>query len=219
VEKKVQELKSRLLEITDINLAGALLAWDQATYMPSGGAAARGRQMAALGRIGHEKLTDPKLGKLLDDLQVFGERLPYNDDDAAIIRVAKKNYDRATKVPAELMGQMQEHSAAAYQVWATARPENDFATVQPYLEKTLELSRQIANCFPGYDHIADPLIDFSDEGMKAESVRQVFAELREQLVPIVQTIGDQEVADDSCLREKFPEDEQLAFGKATPHFG
>lgn len=212
MEKKVQELKSRLMEITDINLAGALLAWDQATYMPPGGAAARGRQMAALGRVAHEKLTDPALGKMLDDLQPFGESLPYDNDEAAIIRVAKKNYDKATKVPAELMGKMQEHSAAAYQVWAKARPENDFATVQPYLEKTLELSRQIANCFPGYEHIADPLIDFSDEGMKAESVRQVFADLREQLVPIVQTIGEQELADDICLHEKYPEDEQLAFG-------
>ncbi|KAA3665163.1 MAG: carboxypeptidase M32, partial [Chloroflexi bacterium] len=117
MEKKVQELKSRLMEITDINLAAALLAWDQATYMPSGGAAARGRQMAALGRIGHEKLIDPKMGKLLDDLQTFGESLPYDNDDASIIRVAKKVYDRAAKVPADLMGQMQEHSAAAYQVW------------------------------------------------------------------------------------------------------
>ncbi len=213
MEKKVQELKSRLMEITDINLAAALLAWDQTTYMPPGGAAARGRQMAILGRIGHEKLTDPKMGKLLDDLQTFSASLPYDSDEAALIRIAKKNYDRATKVPAELMAQMQEHSAAAYQVWATARPENDFATVQPYLEKTLDLSRQIANCFPGYDHIADPLIDFSDEGMKAESVRQLFAELREQLVPIVQTISEQELADDDCLHEVYPEDEQLAFGK------
>ncbi len=214
MENKLQELKSRLMEITDINLAAALLEWDQTTYMPPGGAEARGRQMSILGRIAHEKLIDPAMGKLLDNLQAYGESLPYDSDEASIIRVAKKNYERAAKVPAKLMAQLQEHSAATYQVWAKARPENDFAAIRPYLEKTLELSRQIANCFPGYDHIADPLIDFSDEGMKAESVRQLFAELRDQLVPVVQTIAEQELADDSCLHEVYPEEEQLAFGKA-----
>ena len=214
MDKKVQELKFRLMEINDINSAGALLAWDQTTYMPPGGAAARGRQMATLGRLGHEKLTDPAIGKLLDELHGFGESLPYDSDVAALIRVTKKNYDRATKVPSELMAKTQEHAAAAYQIWAKARPENDFAAVLPYLKKTLDYSREIANCFPGYDHIADPLIDFSDEEMKAESVRQVFTELRKQLVPIVQTIAEQEPADDSCLHKNYAEEKQLAFGKA-----
>ena len=213
MENKLQELKSRLMEINDINLATALLGWDQATYMPPGGAAARGRQMATLGRIAHEKFTDATMGKLLDDLLPYGESLPFDSDDASTIRVAKKNYDQSVKVPAELMAKVREHAAGTYQVWAKARPENNFAAVQPYLEKTLDYSRQIANCFPGYDHIADPLIDFSDEGMKAKSVRKVFGELREQLVPIVQAISEQELADDSCLHETYPENEQLDFGK------
>ncbi len=76
------------------------------------------------------------------------------------------------------MAEFYAHSAAAYQAWTEARPNNDFAAVQPHLEKTLDLSRQIANCFPGYAHIADPLIDMYDEGMKADSVRQVCADLR-----------------------------------------
>jgi carboxypeptidase Taq len=84
--------------------------------------------------------------------------------------------------------------------------------VEPYLQKTLDMSRQMADFFPGYDHIADPLIDFSDYGMKAEDVRRIFAELREQLVPLVETITAQEPADDSCLKQRFPEDAQLAFG-------
>ena len=68
MEQKLQELKTRLLEVNDLNSANALLSWDQTTYMPPGGAAARGRQMATLGRLAHEKFTDPAIGKLLDDL-------------------------------------------------------------------------------------------------------------------------------------------------------
>jgi carboxypeptidase Taq len=214
VEQKLQELKTRLLEINDLSSASDLLYWDQSTYMPPGGAAARGRQMATLGRLAHEKFIDPTVGHLLDDLQAYGESLPYDSDDASLIRVTRREYEKAVNIPPSLMAAFNEHSAAAYQVWTEARPNNDFAAVQTNLEKSLDFSRQIADCFPGYDHIADPLIDMYDEGMKAESVRAVFADLRAQLVPLVQAITSQPLADNSCLHETYSADEQLAFGKA-----
>jgi carboxypeptidase Taq len=96
--------------------------------------------------------------------------------------------------------------------WAEARPANDFRKVQPLLEKTLDYSRKLADFFPGYEHIADPLIDFVDYGMKASSVRALFAELREKTMPIVKAITSQPSADDSCLRKHYPEADQLAFG-------
>lgn len=212
MSEQLQELKDRLREIDDINSATAVLGWDQSTYMPPGGAAARGRQVATLSRIGHEKLTDPALGTLLESLQSYADSLGEDSDDAALIRVATKDFENAVKIPPKLLAEFQEHASEAYQVWAQARPANDFAAIRPYLEKNVALSRKIADCFPGYDHIADPLIDFSDEGMKAESVRQLFAELRAQLVPLVQAITAQPPADDSCLHHIYPEDKQLAFG-------
>ena len=211
MESKLQELKTHLMEINDLGSAASILHWDQATYMPSGGAAARGRQLATLSRLAHEKFTDPKIGKFLDDLRPYEESLPYDSDDASLIRATRRGYEKATKVPPSFMAEIQNHAAESYQAWTKARPENDFAAVQPYLEKNLDLSRQLADFFPGYEHIADPLIDFSDEGMKVSTVRPLFAELREQLVPIMQTITAQPTADDSCLRQTFPEAQQLEF--------
>lgn len=213
MDDKLNQLKAILQEVGDLNGAAAVLNWDQSTYMPAGGAPARGRQLAVLGRIAQEKFIDPQVGKLLDDLQPYAESLPYDDDDAVLIRAARRGYDKATKVPPAFMAEFYEHAAHAYQAWTEARPANDFKKVQPILEKTLEMSRQLANFFPGYEHIADPLIDFADYGMKAASVRKVFAELREQLVPMVEAITSQQPADDSCLKQHFPEDQQLAFGR------
>jgi carboxypeptidase Taq len=213
VEQKLQELKTRLFEVNDLNSANALLGWDQSTYMPSGGAAARGRQMATLGRLAHEKFTDPAIGKLLDELRPYEEGLPYDSDDASLIRVTRREYERSIKIPAEFVARLNTQQAESYQVWTEARPANDFKGVQPYLEKTLDLSRQLANYFPGYEHIADPLIDFADEGMKVSTIRPLFAELRAQLVPIVQAITSQPPADDSCLKQHYPEAQQLAFGQ------
>ncbi len=218
--EKLAELKARLYEVSDLEGANAVLGWDQSTYMPDGGAAARGRQMATLGRLAQEKFTDIAVGKLLDDLQPYADSLPDDDDNAALIRATRRRYERDTKIPPAFLATQLEHAANTYQVWAQARPANDFKRVQPLLEKTLNLSRQMAEFFPGYEHIADPLIDFADYGMKASTVRKVFSELREQLVPLVQTITAQPLADDSCLKQHFPEAEQFAFGrKVIEQFG
>lgn len=212
MEAKLQELKNSLVEINNLRSVAELLYWDQATYMPPGGASARARQMATLERVAHEKFIDPAVGKLLEELRPYEESLSYDSNEASLIRVTRREYEKAVKVPPSFAAQLSAHTSATYEVWTKARPENDFLKVKPYLEKTLDLSRRLANFFPGYEHIADPLIDFNDYGMKTSMIRTLFKDLREQLVPIVQKITSQSLADDSCLRQNFPESQQLAFG-------
>jgi carboxypeptidase Taq len=209
---KLQELRARLYEVYDLNMSAAVLRWDQATYMPVGGAPARGRQLALLGRLAHERLVDPAMGRLLDDLEPWASKLPFESDEAALVRVTRREYEQAARVPAGFVSEVNEHAAMSFQAWTVARPKNDFASVRPVLEKTLDLSRRYANFFSGWENIADPLIDLSDYGMKASSVRAVFGELRNRLVPIVQAITSRPPADDSCLRRGVPADRQLAFG-------
>ena len=209
--EKLQELKTRLAEINDLQSTGALLGWDQMTGMPPGGAAARARQLATLGRLAHEKFIDPAIGRLLDSLQAWAEDQPYDSDEASLIRVTRREYERATRVPPAFTARLYAHGAESYAVWEKARPANDFGSVRPYLEKTLDLSRELADFFPGYEHIADPLIDMSDYGIKASTVRAIFGELRERLVPIVQAITAQPVADDACLHATYPLAGQQAF--------
>ncbi len=213
MEQKFRELKARLQEISDLGNIGAVLGWDQATYMPPGGGAARARQSALIGQLAHQKSTDPDLGKLLDDLRSYEESLPYDSDEASLIRVARRGYEQLVRIPSNVMAEFYEHASLSYQTWTEARPANNFAKMRPLLETTLDFSRKFANYFPGFEHIADPLIDFNDYGMKASSVRKLFAELREKLVPLAQAISTQPLADDSCLRAHYPKDKQLDFGK------
>jgi carboxypeptidase Taq len=211
MEAKYQELKNRLIEVDNLNSANALLNWDQSTYMPSGGAAARARQSATLSRLAHEQFTDRAIGKLLDELRPYEESLGYDSDEASLIRVARREFERAVKVPSDFVAKMTSHQAESFQAWTEARPENDFARIRPYLEKTLDFSRRYADFFPGYEHIADPLIDVADYGMKASAIRSLFAELRSELVPIVEAIASQSPADDACLHVHYPEPAQWAF--------
>ena len=146
--------------------------------MPSGGSEARGRQLATLDRLAHDRIADPEVGRLLDRLEsrVSGDEL--ESDDARFLRVARRDHERAIKVPADFVSELANHRTESYERWGKARPSNDFASIRPILEKTVELSRRYASFFAPYEHVADPLIGDADPGMKASAVRSLFAELR-----------------------------------------
>ncbi len=212
-EDMLAELKARLREIADLRAANSVLSWDQATFMPEGGASARGRQMAMLSRLAHERSVAPDVGRLIDTLIPYGESLPSTNDDACLIRVARRDFEKAVKVPADYVARASAHGSASYQEWTRARPANDFNSMVPYLEKTLELSREYAEFFAPYTHIADPLIDDADEGMTTALIRKLFGELKRGLLPLVDAICDQPEADDSCLRQEFAQAGQLEFAR------
>ena len=204
------DLKHWLAEIYDLNAAGSVLTWDEATYMPTGGAAARGRQVAILRRLAHERLTDPAMGRLLDRLERSPDDL--SADDASLIRVARRDFEKAVRIPAEYVARANAHASASYNAWCRARPASDFAAMISFLQKTLELSREYASFFAPYDHIADPMIDAADEGLTTTAIQGVFTELRHALVPMVRAISEQPPVDDAWLNRAFDEAAQLDFG-------
>ena len=107
-QAKLDALRRRLQSIDDISSAAGLLMWDQTTYMPAKGGAARGRQLATLEQLAHEQQIDVELGRLLDDLQPLVDDLPPLDANRALIEVARWDYDRAVCVPAAFVA---EHAA------------------------------------------------------------------------------------------------------------
>ena len=218
-ETYLKDLKERLQEISDIGSAASVLSWDQSTYMPAGGAVARGRQMARLNEIAHKKRIDPAIGGLLDKLEPYADTLPQDSSDACLIRVLRRDYERSIRVPAELVARASAASSASYNAWTTARPANDFAAMRPHLETALGLSQEFAALFPGHAHIMDPLIG-PDEGVTVAETRALFKKLRAALVPLAAKITAQPIADDSCLRKNYPEAPQLAFAiKVAQDFG
>jgi carboxypeptidase Taq len=212
-QAKRNELMARWQEIYDLTGITALLGWDQSTYMPAAGGAVRGRQIALLEGLAHERRTDPAIGRLLDALEPYAATLPAGDDDAAQLRAMRKLYERAVRIPTAFAAEFAEHAANSYMAWVVARPRNDFAAVRPYLQKTLEMSRRMAEFFPGYAHIADPLIDVADEGMTVATIRPLFEELRQALAPLVATIAQRPPVDNSVLHRHYPKAQQIAFGE------
>ncbi len=212
--KDLAKLKERMVEVSDIGSAAAVLSWDQQVYMPPGGAAMRGRQLGTLSELAHKMMIDPKVGKLLDKVAPLEKELDYDSDDASLIRVARRGYEKAARVPPEFTGRWQQTISEAFEVWLKARPTNDFRMVEPNLKATFDMCKEYAEFFPGYEHPLDPMIDNHDYGMKASTIRPIFANLRKALVPIVDSITSQQPADDSFMRAKFDPKKQIEFGES-----
>jgi carboxypeptidase Taq len=208
----LHDLRTQLLHIHDLEASAALLGWDQRSYMPPGGATARARQIGTLLRLAHEAFTSSAIGHLLDKLRPLEDSLEYDSDEASLIRVTRRDYERATRIPPAFKAEYDANAAMTYQVWTRARAEDNLALVQPYLEKTLDLSRRYAAFFPEAGHPIDPLIAISDEGVTGAYLSQLFGELRANLAPMVAAIAGQPAPDDAFLHQRFPAARQLAFG-------
>jgi carboxypeptidase Taq len=210
MQEEYVRLRERLAEVWDIAKAASILSWDQQTKMPPRAAAGRAEQMATLGRIAHEKFTDPEVGRLLDALEGFGESQPYDSVEASLIRVTRHDWEKARRVPAELRAELTRSSSLALPVWAEARQNSDFEAFLPHLRHAMELRQRYIDCFDATDEPYDVLLDDFERGMKTADVREVFDRLKAEQVPLVAEIAERtaEIRDPAG---EFPYEQQRAF--------
>jgi len=209
VDPAYQELKERLGEYWDLEKTRWLLSWDQQVKMPPGGGAVRAEQIATLDRIAHVTFTADRIGALLDRLAPLEESQPYESDEASLIRVTRRDWEKARHVPAELHAEMSRAGALALPVWVEARKQSDYSLFLPHLRKNLELRRTYVDCFDDYDEPYDVLLDDFERGMTAAEVRVVFDRLKEEQIPLVADVsrnGDRPARD-----RPFPIERQQEF--------
>jgi carboxypeptidase Taq len=213
MEEKLQELKARLGEIQDLSKAVALLGWDQQTYMPPGGAAARAEQLATLQKTAHDWFVTDEIGELIEVLSGDGSSWDYDTDESSLVRVIGRDYEKARKVPSRLVAEFARVSTLAFEAWAKAREQSDFSAFQPHLEKIVELNVELAETLGYEDRIYDPLLDQFEPEMKTAQVAEIFDNLKAELLPMVEAISKQvDAVDDSVLRQNYPGEKQWDFG-------
>ncbi|HEX2620185.1 MAG TPA: carboxypeptidase M32 [Phototrophicaceae bacterium] len=186
---KYQELVSHFADIVHLGRAGDLLDWDAQVNLPAAGAAARGAQLAVISRLRHELLTSDTTAKLLEEAEAETRSLTYDSNEASLVRVARYDYEEATKVPAKFVGEMSELTTTSHEIWAKARSENNFRGFQSALEKMMDMARQLAD-YRGYtEHPYDALLNHYERGMTTERVKAIFDGHKPQLVELIAAIN------------------------------
>ena len=202
MEPALAELKRRLAKLTDLRRAEGLLVWDMQVFMPPGGAPTRAAQLATIEELIHEQLLDQRLGELLQELEPYEASLPHVSDDASLIRVGRRDWDRARRVPTELAAEFAQAAAESYAVWVAARENSDFEAFRPSLERIVELRRRYIECYAPYDDLYDVVLEDYEPGMKTSEVREIFGVLTPALRELVAEHATEE--DDAFMRGPFP---------------
>jgi carboxypeptidase Taq len=206
VADALTQLKERLGRVTDLERIGRVLSWDQQTKMPPAGWRHRAEHLATLRRIQHELLIDKQIGRLLDELQHLATDDP-DSDDGALIRLARRDYEKASRVPTELRAEIVRSATEARTIWVKARSESNFELFRPALERNYELRQHYIECFDDFDEPYDILLDDFEPETSTAEVREIFAELKAELIPMIAELRDDDV-DDSFLHGTFPIDAQ-----------
>lgn len=218
MSETLEQLKEILGEVSDINHAASVLEWDEQVSMPPGGSEARGRQLATLGKIAHEKATSEEVGKLLDKLK--SEFSGSDSDEAALVRVAARNYDKTMRVPASFVAERAVAASKAFEAWVEAKSKSDFSIFRPHLEKVVELVQRYVSFFPPADHPYDVLLDDFEPGMKTAEVQEIFANLRPKQVDLLKRIAQVKQVKDDFLHKKYNEKKLWDFSeKIIAEFG
>lgn len=225
--KNYNELCAYMRELGHLKSVSSLVSWDQETYMPAKAGPARAEQYSLLAKMIHERSTSKKLGDLIsaceDDKEVSGDSA-----SAVNVREMRRDYDKDTKLPGELVAELAKHGSLSQDLWKQAREKSDFKMFQPALEKMMELQRRKAECLgvPKGGELYDALLEEYEPGASAKMIEATFTPLRKELTALVAAVaaktgGKKKVkVDTSCIEAKVDPALQHEFGlKVLEHMG
>jgi carboxypeptidase Taq len=212
-DRSLEALKTRLNTVSDLASAAGLMSWDLRTMMPPKGGSIRADRLATVGRIAHELFVSDETGELLEAVAELEQSLPFDSDDASLIRVARRDFDKARKLPGDLQAELIRASAIGYEAWSVSRETSNFGTFLPALTRQVELQRQVIDVYrdglPAGGEDYDILLDDYEPSLSAAEIRTVFDEVKQATIPLVARVSERsDRVDNTVLHGSFPLDKQ-----------
>jgi carboxypeptidase Taq len=207
----------RLLEcwtdFDDMNKISQILEWDQETKMPPGGATARGNQMATLAKVTHGHLVSRDFKKALSAASALRD-LPVRE--AAMVREAQREHDRAAKIPSALVEEIAKAESLGLTLWRKAYRTNRWNEFARQLANLVRLKRRVADAVGYKDQPYDALLDLYEPGATVAELDPLLGELREATIPLVQRVAkSRRRPDRSIVTRKYPQEGQIRFARSV----
>ncbi len=207
-----KKLLRRAREIALASHAASALTWDQETYMPAKSLPYRAEQLAWLTGHSHRLFIARQVGQWISECEQHG--FPADSAESGNIREWRRQYDRATKLSARLVEELERVRAHARAAWQQARQQSDFALFKPHLDKVLALTRRMAEAWGYKDSPYDALVEGYEPGATAAQLRHLFSELRPALAAILAPAASRSAAvPEKLLQGNYPVPAQRAFNR------
>ena len=205
-ESTYEQFLAHVRQLHYVGDAGGVLQWDQQVMMPSGGTPARAKQSSALSTLHHDLLTDEQLGEWLDEL----DDADLEPAQEAVVREVRRDYERAVRVPSDLVERISEASSNALPVWEEAKAEDDFEMYADTLSEMVELRREYAAAIDPDRDPYEVLFEEYEPYLGIDTAEDVLTTLRDELVPLVDDIADSDVTLADPFEGTYDDDTQHA---------
>jgi len=208
-----RDLMEQYARIAHLESGSGVLYWDQQVTMPTGGTAARGKQLAALSATTHEKLTSDAMADALD----AAEGADLDDERAANVREIRRRHERNRSVPESLVEELTEQQSASQQVWKEAKADDDFAHFAPTLETLRDLHVERAEAIDPARPAYEVLYEDGEPYLPLERLEEIFEELKAGLVPLIEEIAesDRDLASPFVAAGPYDDDTQRGLSEAV----
>ncbi len=195
-----------------ISSTASVLGWDQETMMPPAGAKHRAAQLGWLSGQAHALATSDEWRAALEEAET--------DDDgsdpksSANLKEMRRLFDRATKLPVELVSRATTTASLAKHAWAEARKTSDFGMFAPHLADLLSIACEKAERWGYCGEPYDALLDGYERGATTAGVAELFTKLEPELIGIArQAVGFSEARKPSLPPGPYPVQAQIAFNR------
>jgi carboxypeptidase Taq len=199
----------QMQRIADLRYAGAVLQWDQETYLPKNGAHFRGQQLATISELAHQYFTQPQFG---EQLTTLSQRADLNAQQQKNIALSLYDFNKNAKLPATFVRQQSEQITKSYHAWVQARKEKNAALFLPHLDALINLKKQEAAYLGYQNHPYNALLNDYEKGSNVARLDAVFGQLVDPLKALLQQVlAKQATAAANPLAQHFNKEQQWAF--------
>ncbi len=168
----VQKLLDDYAPIWALNHSMAVMTWDMETQMPEAGARPRGMASGQIAMMMQKGIVGMK-----GEVAKAEKSKDLNDKDRGVVRALAREMDYYVKVPPRLVDELQKVTTEGTVAWRSARKKSDFKAFQTYLQRIVDIEREVAEKL-GYDkHPYDALLNLYEEGFTVRDADAVFARL------------------------------------------
>jgi len=205
----IKQLREEFTELRRYQYISALLGWDTKVNLPPGSYEGRSEQASLMEKLYHEKLVSEKIGKIISECEKLND---LDTTDSAMVREARRKYDREVKIPTELVTEIAKTSVLSHKAWERAKEKSDFSIFEPLLGKMINLEIEVANKLDTGPTLYSTLIDLFEPGATYNWIKSVFDDLKPKLMKIIDKLtSSDDKPDFSILTRKYDPEKQWNF--------
>ncbi|MGM9987470.1 MAG: carboxypeptidase M32 [Bacillaceae bacterium] len=205
-----QQFLAYVKRMNNYQEALSLMFWDLRTGAPKKGVEQRSEVIAQFSTEAFQMSVSDEMNHYLTEL----EKSDVSEMTKQLVAECKKNYDRNKKIPDDEYKAYVKLQTQAESKWEEAKEKSDFAMFQPYLEELVAYNKKFITYWGYEENPYNALLDMYEPGMTVAILDDVFAQLRENIVPLVQQIrASSKKLKTEGLYAHFPKEQQRQFSE------